>query len=168
MNHIQSQSPNYWETGALPRKDWRLVDLEDVEGDHELCQMCGRAFIRHVHTMEHPEFLGQLRVGRRCAAKMQMLSAKERAKIQTAEDLQRAERWENTNWVGTEGVFGFKHFSGYFVTVKHDPQHPYAPAVIEVWNEHTNQRAVDAYLKGSFDEATDYAFEFLEYCRMHF
>lgn len=45
------------------------AEFED-EIQYEQCEMCGNEKIRYVHIMEHPEFLGELRVGCKCACHM--------------------------------------------------------------------------------------------------
>lgn len=72
-----------WDKEGIPHKGWVCVemvdlgeDLEDMDAKdrknyYEVCDMCSQEGIRYVHVMEHPEYDGQLRVGYKCAEKME-------------------------------------------------------------------------------------------------
>jgi hypothetical protein len=72
-----------WDKEGVPHKGWvctEMIDLgeglEDLDADerkdyYESCQMCNQEGIRFVHVMEHKDFEGVLRVGYKCAEKME-------------------------------------------------------------------------------------------------
>lgn len=73
-----------WDKEGIPHKGWtcdEMIDLgedaEDIDFDtrkaefYEQCEMCSQEGIRYIHIMKHPQYNGQLRVGRICAEKME-------------------------------------------------------------------------------------------------
>lgn len=63
-----------WDQPGVPHKGWRcigVVDLGEDDPDYTpaICEMCRRAEIRYVHTMEHDDHRN-LDVGCVCAEKM--------------------------------------------------------------------------------------------------
>jgi hypothetical protein len=67
----RAESPHRWDRlGSLPRRGWRLTDVEDLgEPGHE-CDACGTTEIRYVHRLDHPEAERSLEVGCVCAEKL--------------------------------------------------------------------------------------------------
>jgi hypothetical protein len=67
-----------WDMPGVPHKGWTCQGVEDVRVDGEtpeeayyrVCEMCGKERIRFVHTMAHPGFDRELRVGCVCAERM--------------------------------------------------------------------------------------------------
>lgn len=67
-----------WDKKNIPHKGWIEIGIEDLGEEaefgekiqYEQCEMCGNEKIRYVHIMKHPEFRGELRVGRTCAGHM--------------------------------------------------------------------------------------------------
>lgn len=72
-----------WDKEGIPHKGWVCVEMVDLgegledldaeerKGYYETCEMCSQEGVRFVHVMEHPEYDGQLRVGYKCAEKME-------------------------------------------------------------------------------------------------
>lgn len=60
-----------WSADGVPKKGWTCIGIDDLEEPKQLCEMCGNAEIRYVHTMEHPNYQGQLQVGCVCAEHME-------------------------------------------------------------------------------------------------
>ena len=63
-----------WTLTGVPHKGWTLIGYEDVkeedpDAEYESCEMCGNE-IRYVHILEHPDYVGTMRVGCNCAEKM--------------------------------------------------------------------------------------------------
>lgn len=59
---------------GCPKKGWDwvgAVDLHDDEGlefgDYETCEYCHKEQIRYVHTLSHPDWKYEIRVGRICS-----------------------------------------------------------------------------------------------------
>jgi hypothetical protein len=42
-----------WSRAGVPHKGWECVDVEDLENDRAICEMCEVTEIRYVHTMVH-------------------------------------------------------------------------------------------------------------------
>jgi hypothetical protein len=59
-----------WSRAGVPHKGWRCEDVEDLERDRAICEMCEVAEVRYVHTMVHASW-GRLRVGCVCAGNME-------------------------------------------------------------------------------------------------
>ncbi len=67
-----------WDNPGIPHKGWTLVDCvdlaeessDDEEIKYETCEMCHNERIRYVHILTHPNYSGEMRVGRDCACKM--------------------------------------------------------------------------------------------------
>jgi len=59
-----------WERAGVPHRGWTCVNVEDLDEQCFTCEMCKSALVRYLHTMEHPEYSGQLRVGCVCAENM--------------------------------------------------------------------------------------------------
>ena len=69
-----------WNQHGVPHKGWTCIGIDDV-GDgidaderpdyFEVCEMCGQEGVRYLHIMEHPDYNDHLRVGYRCAEKME-------------------------------------------------------------------------------------------------
>ena len=61
-------------TPGCPHSGWDWLgatDLHDDEGlefgEYETCEFCGHEQIRFVHTLSHPDWMGEISVGRICA-----------------------------------------------------------------------------------------------------
>jgi hypothetical protein len=60
------QSPQRWNRlGSLPRKGWRLMDVEDGEEPDYECEACGTN-IRYMHVLAHLDVFHEIRVGCIC------------------------------------------------------------------------------------------------------
>jgi hypothetical protein len=63
-----------WKIPGLPRTGWKSVRVRDVNPDglpkdevhYATCQACGHDRVRYVHTIVHPDWPGELNVGRLC------------------------------------------------------------------------------------------------------
>lgn len=64
-------STGKWCEEGIPHRGWTCVDMDDLEDDRIICQMCEVSEIRYVHTMTHPEHDGSLQVGCVCAEHME-------------------------------------------------------------------------------------------------
>lgn len=72
-----------WDQEGIPHKGWRCIemidlgeDLNELDADerkdyYESCEMCNQEGVRYIHVMEHPNYNSQLRVGYKCAEKME-------------------------------------------------------------------------------------------------
>jgi hypothetical protein len=60
-----------WSEEGVPKKGWVCVAWEDLGEPDEVCGMCLTQEIRYVHTMHHPKFGEELRVGVVCAGNME-------------------------------------------------------------------------------------------------
>ena len=60
-----------WTQSGVPHKGWRCVDIEELEEQEHLCEMCEARLVRFVHVMEHGNCPEILRVGCICAGNME-------------------------------------------------------------------------------------------------
>lgn len=88
-----------WTLPGVPHKGWRCVDIEELEEQDHLCEMCEARLVRFVHVMEHAGYDEVLRVGCVCAGHMEedLLGARKR---ETAyrNDRSRRSRWLRRRW----------------------------------------------------------------------
>jgi hypothetical protein len=67
-----------WDQPGVPHNGWQCTGVEDLgadggpvdERDYATCEMCGHERIRFLHSMEHPKYSLELKVGCVCAEKM--------------------------------------------------------------------------------------------------
>lgn len=67
----ETTSSGKWAQAGVPHKGWRCVDIEELEQQEHLCEMCEARLVRFVHVMENDRFDGALRVGCVCAGHME-------------------------------------------------------------------------------------------------
>lgn len=60
-----------WTQPSVPHKGWHCVDIEELEEQDHLCEMCEARLVRFVHVMEHRGYDEVLRVGCVCAGHME-------------------------------------------------------------------------------------------------
>ena len=87
-----------WAQPGVPHKGWTCVDVEDLNSPDHVCEMCETQGVRHLHTMEHPDYADGLRVGCVCAGHMErdLVGARKR------EDAFKASRSRRTRWLTRE------------------------------------------------------------------
>lgn len=62
----------------IPHDGWEHIVVEDLGENippdepipYESCEICGNEQIRYVHILRHPDYEGEIRVGRICASRM--------------------------------------------------------------------------------------------------
>jgi hypothetical protein len=71
-----------WGAPGVPQRGWVCVAMDDLGAPSEVCEMCGHAHIRYVHTMRHRDYSGDLECGCVCAGYMaeDMRAAEQREK----------------------------------------------------------------------------------------
>tara|TARA_Y100000813_G_scaffold174866_1_gene139865 strand:- start:41 stop:562 length:522 start_codon:yes stop_codon:yes gene_type:complete len=88
-----------WTQPGVPHKGWRCVDIEELEEQDHLCEMCESRMVRFVHVMEHDNYDEELRVGCVCAGHMEedLVGARQR---ETAfkNSRSRRSRWLKRIW----------------------------------------------------------------------
>ena len=52
-----------WTQLGVPHRGWLCLDVEDLGGSSQLCQMCEGVDVRYVHHMQHPDYPDVLAVG---------------------------------------------------------------------------------------------------------
>lgn len=57
-----------WKLSFFPKRGFKCSDVEDRKGQDFICEMCGHEKLRYVCKVEHPQLIGNLFVGRVCAA----------------------------------------------------------------------------------------------------
>jgi hypothetical protein len=57
-----------WKLSFFPKRGFKCSDVQDRKGEGFICEMCGHEELRYVCEVEHPQLIGNLFVGRVCAA----------------------------------------------------------------------------------------------------
>lgn len=88
-----------WTQPGVPHKGWRCVDIEELEEQDHLCEMCEARLVRFVHIMVHDDYDGVLRVGCVCAGHMEenLVGARKR-EAAYRNDRSRQSRWLQRRW----------------------------------------------------------------------
>ncbi len=60
-------STGKWRDPGVPHKGWTYLGCEDSGSLSMTCEMCEKEEIRHIHTVSHPDYPADLRVGCVCA-----------------------------------------------------------------------------------------------------
>lgn len=88
-----------WTQPGVPHKGWRCVDIEELDEQDHLCEMCEARLIRFVHAMEHDDYDDVLRVGCVCAGHMEEdLVGARRREAAYRNDRSRRSRWLQRRW----------------------------------------------------------------------
>lgn len=88
-----------WTQPGVPHKGWRCVDIEELEEQDHLCEMCEARLVRFVHVMEHDDYDDVLRVGCVCAGHMEEdLVGARRREAAYRNDRSRRSRWLQRRW----------------------------------------------------------------------
>ena len=95
------------EESDFPQSGWQCCSMADLGKPDQVCEMCGKERVRHVHVMEHAEYSKKLRVGSVCAQKMEkygidpkLCEARMKSRIQRLSSFLRLD-WDisqNGNW----------------------------------------------------------------------
>jgi hypothetical protein len=88
-----------WSLPGVPHKGWSCVDVEDLGGPLEICDMCESAEIRFVHYMSHPDYSETLGVGCVCAENMEDDYTSPRARERALRSKSRRRKsWGTREW----------------------------------------------------------------------
>jgi hypothetical protein len=63
-------STGKWRDPGVPHRGWTHLGCEDSGELSTVCGMCEKETIRHIHTVTHPDYPGELHVGCICAEHM--------------------------------------------------------------------------------------------------
>jgi hypothetical protein len=107
-----------WTQPGVPHKGWACVDIEDLGSPDHVCEMCELADVRYVHVMEHPAYIGPLRVGCICAGHMEEdpVGARRREAAFKAIRKRRA-RWLAREWQTSRAGNPYLNADGFNVVV---------------------------------------------------
>ncbi|WP_044876543.1 hypothetical protein [Paenibacillus sp. IHBB 10380] len=115
---------------GIPHRGWKSIEmidlgegLEGLDADerkdyYETCQMCSQEGIRFVHVMEHPNFSDQLRVGYKCAERMEedYINPKKR-ESELRNKYNRRHNFLKKEWSrNSKGNYCLK-YRGYYITI---------------------------------------------------
>lgn len=99
---------------AAPQRGWSFVDLRDVLGHKIKCEMCGTAWVRYVHKMQHPDYAETKDVGCCCAARME-----QDPNAATLRELQyRSYYQRRNNWLTRDG-WRISSKGNHYINVEH-------------------------------------------------
>lgn len=88
-----------WTEAGVPHKGWTCVDIEELQEQEHLCEMCEARHVRFVHVMEHPTYPDTLRVGCVCAGHMEEdLAGARKREAGFKNDRNRRQRWMGRTW----------------------------------------------------------------------
>jgi hypothetical protein len=89
-----------WAEPGVPHRGWECVHIEDLGEPSATCEMCQVMTIRFVHTMSHPDYGDELRVGCVCAGHMEedYEAAKSRETAMRARSSRRAKFPDRAGW----------------------------------------------------------------------
>ena len=107
-----------WTQPGVPHKGWTCVDIEDLGSLAHVCQMCEVQDVRYGHTMEHPDYAEELRVGCVCAGHMEedLVGARAREDTFKASRSRRA-RWLTRQWRTSRSGNEYLNTDGFNVVV---------------------------------------------------
>jgi hypothetical protein len=99
QNPPHPRATGKWRVPGVPHRGWVCTDIEDLGEPDEVCEMCETMEIRFVHTMTHPDYPEELRVGRVCAGHMEgdSTGARER-EARVRKRSSRRDRWLQRRW----------------------------------------------------------------------
>lgn len=88
-----------WAKAGVPHRGWRCVDIEELDEQNHLCEMCEARLVRFVHVMENDRYEGELRVGCICAGHMEEdLDGAKRREATFKTGRSRRSRWLARKW----------------------------------------------------------------------
>jgi hypothetical protein len=88
-----------WAQPGVPHRGWRCVDIEELDEQDHLCEMCEARMVRFVHVMENDRYDGELRVGCVCAGHMEQdLEGARRREANFKNSRSRCRRWLSLIW----------------------------------------------------------------------
>lgn len=88
-----------WAEAGVPHRGWRCVDIEELEEQDHLCEMCEARLVRFVHVMWNDRYDGELRVGCVCAGNMEEdLEGARRRESSFKSSRARRTRWLSRKW----------------------------------------------------------------------
>lgn len=131
---IEGTGTGKWSQSGVPHKDWFCVDVEQLDEQEHVCEMCEVQLVRFVHVMQHTSYPQQLRVGCVCAGHMEgNLAAARGRETGFKNRLSRRARWLERRWrrssAGNEfintndgfNVVVFRNGSTWAARVEHRP-----------------------------------------------
>lgn len=118
-------------TPGCPQSNWAWIGCTDLKEDqgleydeYEDCEFCGQESIRFVHTLEHPDWRGSIRVGRICAAKYTRTSPRDLAAAEAIlkNRSQRRQRFpSHKSWKTSSKGNRYIEYSGIHIVVMKKP-----------------------------------------------
>lgn len=109
-----------WSEAGVPKKGWTCTGVDDLEEPSILCEMCGAAEIRYAHTMEHPDFPGELQVGCVCAEHMEQDYKRPREREKSLKSASRRRRaWPGRTWRTSKSGNSFLNTGGFNIAIYH-------------------------------------------------
>ena len=96
---VETTGTGKWTQAGVPHKGLNCVDIEELDEQEYLCEMCQARHVRFVHVMEHPRYLQTLRVGCVCAGHMEEdLGGARKREAGFKTDRGRRKRWLSRKW----------------------------------------------------------------------
>ncbi|MEJ1992154.1 MAG: hypothetical protein P8X50_10730 [Maritimibacter sp.] len=145
-----------WAQRGVPKKGWTCEDVEDLEDDRRVCEMCEHQEIRFVHYMSHPNYQGSLACGCDCAGRMEddYVKAQQRDSAMRSAASKRKRFPKLKSWKLSQNGNPTLRMDGYRVTIfpkkqgyKFVVKPPSAP---DIWGKRIYETVPDAQ-KAAFD-----------------
>ncbi len=107
-----------WTWPGVPHKGWFCFDIDDLEDDTMICEMCEKQTIRWVHHMRHEGYPDVLLCGCVCAGNMEedYEGAKKR-ETEYKNLMGRKRTFVNRNWRWSRKGNEFLSIDGYIITI---------------------------------------------------
>jgi len=51
---VETTGTGRWAQAGVPHKGWHCIDIEELNEQDHICEMCEARQVRFVHVMEHP------------------------------------------------------------------------------------------------------------------
>jgi hypothetical protein len=54
VGSVETTGTGRWAQAGVPHKGWHCIDIEELNEQDHICEMCEARQVRFVHVMEHP------------------------------------------------------------------------------------------------------------------
>lgn len=107
-----------WSEAGVPHKGWDCIEIEDLESDRTVCQMCEEREIRFVHYMQHADYPEVLACGCHCAGHMENdYEAAERRDKTMRNEARRRSNFPSRVWKTSQKGNEYINLDGFNVTI---------------------------------------------------
>jgi hypothetical protein len=107
-----------WSDPGVPHRGWVCIEIEDLGGPIQTCEMCETQQIRFAHHMQHDDYHQVLAVGCVCSGNMEqdVAAAQERDRLMRGRSSRRR-RWLTRQWRLSQKGNEWLRADGYRITI---------------------------------------------------